>query len=219
MRPAALEDTRGGPWEVNVDRPGFDALRMLRSGLFAGVILGCSWASPAAAFDDSRSGFLLEVGLGPGMAPSSRWTYSYPGGVRVESREEITGFAFNTRFRIGGGLSKQWALTYVNDISFGEDAPTGPGNWSLMANSLTGIAFTRYLKPKSPSFLLEAAGGLARVQALDGNEFSERGPGAQLAVGVETARHWVLRLSWGQAWYADIEDRSNVGMTLSWVWY
>ena len=193
--------------------------RTLRSALLLGMVLMSVWASPASAFDDSRSGFVLELGLGPGVCPSSSWLYSYETGDQVAYREEDTRFALHTRFRIGGGLSKQWMVAYVYDVAWSNDALTGPGDWNLTANALSGIALTRFLQPEAPSWLIEAAAGFASVEQLEENPFDETGPGMQLTVGVETATHWTLRLSWAHAWYDELQDRSSVGVTFSRLWY
>jgi len=195
--------------------------RALRGSAAAAVIITCLWASSAYAFDHSRSGFVLELGIGPGLAPSSEWTYSYATSPRTEIREPTSGVALQTRIRIGAGLTRQWMLTFMSDVAWGEDAPTVPGNWGTMANELDGIALTRFLSPESPSYFFEAAAGFAGVTMVDEEDwdFDESGFGMQLGIGVEPAGHWALRLSYMYAWYDDIEDRQTAGVTFSRIWY
>jgi len=178
------------------------------------------WTGVASALYGSRKGIAFELGLGPGMCASSDWVYAYEGGVRVSTdRVGTTGFSINTRLRLGWGLSEKWMVFLMDDIAWANDQLTGPGESTTARNEILGLALTRFLKSESPSLFFEAAAGSARVRQGEAHRFDESGTGIQLTFGSETIQGMALRLSWARAFYDDLEDRSSVAATISWLGY
>lgn len=196
-----------------------------RSSLVAVAVLSvlAGFGRPLYAFDNSRKGFVLELGLGAGAASAIHTRYrpipSYPYAVTLTP--QTLQFAVNTRSRIGVGLTDRWMLTYVNDVAWTDELHPESDAYSdanLFGTGLTGLGATYFLKPDSPSWTLEAAVGIANVAGMEEGSI-DSGFGAQFGVGYEFARRWMVRSTACRGWYGDIEDRTGLALSISRLWY
>lgn len=148
-----------------------------------------------STFDDSRRGFTLELGAGPGWATADN-------AIHPDSRNtDLAGF---TRARLGHGLSERWTVTWVNDFT-----------WFHGLTGITGLGVSRFSSSKAPAWALELAGG----GAMRKNEHQAQwGGGIQAGLGFEFAPHWLMRATVLHASFDDA-DWTVVGTSIGKMWY
>ncbi|HEX5030147.1 MAG TPA: hypothetical protein VFX78_01655 [Candidatus Eisenbacteria bacterium] len=174
----------------------------------AGALLGALVAAPVKRwknvdldspeggfFNDSRRGFTLEVGAGPGFTNESNG---------FSETDRGTEFAGVTRFRLGYGFSERYSVAYVNDVA-----------WNGDVTGITGLGLSYFSAPGTPSWVLEVTGGVAGRADEDD---SASNFGMQGGLGIEFSRHWIARAS---AMYVSIGDDNHtmVGTSISRLWY
>lgn len=156
-------------------------------------------ASPAMADDDttvsarsadapdSRQGFLIGGGIGPGFVSVSG---PMPGSPDGDGREGHTGVS--TDLTIGYGLTPQLTIFGMSRIV-----------WFDMADDVTfsevaGVGMTYYLKPRAPSLFVTAGlGWSVFVQPASDAIENQFGLGAMAGVGFEPLPHWVVEVDAG----------------------
>ena len=102
------------------------------------LLSAVAWTAPAQAFDGSRKGFTLEIGLGGGFQSASQ-EFSFLG----ETEEvDASGPAFATNVKIGYGFNEQLivAWTDIVGISSGESILTNKDE--SLALSVGGIGLS-----------------------------------------------------------------------------
>jgi hypothetical protein len=150
-----------------------------------------------STFNDSRRGFMLELGVGPG------WT-SAPEELVPNARN--TNFAGFTRFRLGLGLSERWTLAYVNDVA-----------WNDETTGITGVGLSMFTASGAPSWTLDLAGGLAAREDLQ-SDGAVWGAGVQAGLGYEFSRHWLMRATFLYASFDGV-NRNIIGTSIGKLWY
>ena len=125
------------------------------------------------------------------------------------------GSGFSTNFKIGGGLSAQSMLYYTNTVVWwtGLDANVTSG--------ISGVGYSYFLSPQSPSFFLSAALGFGFASVEDSD--TESGAGLGLGAGYEFAKNWTIEANFSAAEVAEVlgitVTTSNVSLTVSWFAY
>lgn len=157
-------------------------MNIFKSILAAAILLS---ATPALAFDDSRQGFIL--GLGAGLhSVDSDFIYN---GTNIGSQSE-SGLA--TSFKIGGGITDQFALYYIRNASW-YSAPYSDGYTAtdiMYTIGLSGVGASYYLSPSSPSGYFMAAFGIGDISApFEKNIKPDTGRAFMFGGGYEFTKH------------------------------
>jgi hypothetical protein len=167
----------------------------------------------AYAFDGSRRGFVLGLGLGPGVTSFKQTLHiDGIGSTRSDWDSELD---LTTQARIGVGLTEQILIYYANNVSWfrmrnvlGDDVG--------IASSIGLIGASIYFGREAPCFYLLGYGGVASwdpaapvlerlihgehdAPPFEFNVEASRGLGAGLGLGRELRRHLSTELSvaWG----------------------
>lgn len=163
------------------------------------------------AFDGKRQGFILGGGLGTGLTSFTQ-TVEFMGEEITSDRE--TKLPLVTSFIIGGGLSPNVLLYYINKVSF-FSIENVFGNSVAIASGVGGLGVTYYFSPKAPSAFL-ASGLVAASWAAPFEEGTEWwfGPGILFGAGYEFSPHWSIGADVAFGWPSDeefgIKATSNV---------
>lgn len=146
------------------------------------VLAACLFAAtPALAFDDNRQGFILGLGIGLHSINSDLVV----NGAKTGSQSE-SGIA--TSFKIGGGVTDQFALYYVRNASW-YSAPYSDGFATreiAYTIGLSGLGASYFLEPAAPSGYFLAAVGVGDISApFENNIQADTGGAFMLGGGYE----------------------------------
>lgn len=160
-------------------------MKFVRSAAIAAMLLS---ATPALAFDDYRQGFILSLGAGfHSITNDYKYNdYSY-------LTESTSGLA--TSFKIGGGITDQFALYFVRNVSwFSSPVSDGIRTWDATAAvGISGIGATYYFEPTAPSgYMLAAIGGADFSFPFESNVSNSTGGAFMLGGGYEFDRHLMI---------------------------
>jgi hypothetical protein len=155
-------------------------MKFFKSVTLAAILLS---ATPALAFDDNREGFML--GLGGGFH-SIKNDYTFNGvSYHTESQSGLA-----TNFKIGGGITKQFALYYVRNVSWFNTTSAVLNKNTQAVVGMGGIGATYYFEPTSPSgYMLGAIGGSEYAYPGESNFTTRTGGAIMLGGGYEFAQH------------------------------
>jgi hypothetical protein len=156
-------------------------------------------ATSAFALDGTRKGFILSFGIGPGM---TSLTSEY--GSQTSDRENK--FAVATDFKIGGGISEQFTIYYINRVSWLSfeteictyDFFTGTiscvkGDNITIAHAIGLVGASYYFQPEAPSPYVLGSVGISTWSApFEENSETWTGLGLSGGFGYEFAAHWAL---------------------------
>lgn len=149
----------------------------------------------ASAFDGERRGFILGLGIGPGLT-SYKQTVSYAGSSESASESK---FGFQTDFKIGYAPSNNLAIYYSSKVSwFGMENIMGDN--ITIANGLAAAAFGYYFEEEGPTPFITGGAGLASWNPVfTSNAEVWRGFGMYFGGGYEFANHFEIcgNLIWG----------------------
>ena len=160
-------------------------MNILKSVTFVAIL--CS-TTPALAFDDNRQGFIL--GLGAGLH-SLDIDFIFNGStIKSQSKSGLA-----TSFKIGGGITNQFALYYVRNASW-YSAPFFNGFTTqdiTYTIGLSGLGASFYLSPSAPSGYFLAAFGIGDLSApLEGDVSPDTGSAFMFGGGYEINKHLML---------------------------
>ena len=198
----------GGPSSHST---GADVAASTIGGAAIGALLGAVVASPFTRwknvaldspegggwFNDSRRGFVLELGAGPGFTNSSNV---------FSDTVDGTEFGAFTRIRVGYGFSERYAVAYVGD-----------GLWHGDITGIDGVGLSLFSAPGTPSWTVELAGGSASTGETDGDN-SKSNFGLQGCIGYEFSKHWLARASLMHTSFGD-ENHTVIGTSIGHMWY
>ncbi len=190
------------------------------------LLSAVAWTDPAQAFDGSRKGFTLEIGLGGGFQSASQ-EHSF-----LNETEEVdaSGPAFVTNVKIGYGFNEQLIVAWTDNlgISSGESILTNKDE--SLALSVGGIGLTYFFNADGPSPFIDVTIGVsAWDDGNDGNRMS--GMGISVGGGYEFKPNWAagVDLGWGNPsddvslFSEKISEVSStnisVGLHVSHLWY
>lgn len=181
-------------------------MKALRLLALATVLTGL--APTASAFDDSRQGFLL--GLGAGLHTID---LDYQGNGRSLGSESQSGIA--TSLKIGGGLTDQFALYYVRNVSW-YSAPYSSDGFNVQdityAVGLMGVGATYFFSPSAPSGYILGALGVGDISApFEPNVDSDTGSAFMFGGGYELGKHVMLEAT---VLGTDIDSGDIAGLSL-----
>jgi len=163
-------------------------MSFLKSVALAVILLS---ATPALAFDDNREGFIL--GLGAGLH-SIKNDYSLNGSSYLT--ESKSGLA--TSFKMGGGITNQFALYFVRNSSW-FSTPVTNGATTKDAHAMvgmSGIGATYYFAPAAPSgYMLAAIGGSDYAFPFESNITTKTGGAFMLGGGYEFDKHVMFEVT------------------------
>lgn len=174
------------------------------------VVLGSILATNQSAmgFDGSRKGFLLELGAGLGGVHNEL-------AVGTESK-----FALKTAFRIGIGISNQFA------IHFGGWGLTYDGGEKYLESSVAGLGVTYFIAERAPSTFVTGVIGSLLINEGWAWDPQDQATGFALGIGAgrEISKNWVVELdvSWGKPGSDSSIYGSNIygiGVHLSHIFY
>ena len=147
------------------------------------VAILCS-TTPALAFDDNRQGFIL--GLGAGLHSIDIDFVLNGSTILSQSKSGLA-----TSFKIGGGITNQFALYYVRNASwysaplFNQDA-----NYVI---GMSGLGASYYLSPTAPSGYFLAAFGIGdRIAPFESNVTPDTGSAFMFGGGYEINKHLMV---------------------------
>ena len=140
-------------------------------------------------FDGKRGGFLLGGGIGPGYTSFTQ-TIEYLGFEETSDRENK--LSVITNFMLGGGVSDNMLVYYVNRVSWFSIENVFMENVIIIAG-MSGLGLTYYFSPKAPSGLIKGAFGLSTWAAPfeEGSEYW-LGIGFMFGLGYEFSPHWSI---------------------------
>ena len=187
------------------------------------LLIVVAWTDPAQAFDGSRKGFTLEIGLGGGFQSASQ-EFSFLG----ETEEvDASGPAFGTNFKIGYGFNEQLIVTWTSNLgtSSGESIMTNEDE--SLTLSVGGIGLTYFFNADGPSPFVDVTIGVSGWD--DGND-GMSGMGISVGGGYEFKPNWAAGVDLG--WGNPSDDASllgekievsstniSVGLHVSHLWY
>lgn len=161
-------------------------MKALRFMALATVLTGL--APAASAFDDSRQGFLL--GLGAGIHTID---LDFRRDGRTLGGESESGIA--TSLKIGGGLTDQFALYYVRNVSWYRTEGSNGSNVQDMtfAVGLMGVGATYFFSPSAPSGYVLGAMGVGDISTpFESNVDADTGSAFMFGGGYELSNHLML---------------------------
>lgn len=174
------------------------------------VVASCIALSSVEAFDGQREGFL--IGLGAGL--SSVNTEVKMGYYGYNERS----FGLATSFKIGYGFTNQFALYYMNDVSwFGYDDDPYDDTYT---SSFTGVSASYYIDEHAPAYVLAGVG--IGTFANFSEDAGETGSAFILGAGYEVSPHIQIEATYLVNSVDDggIEvDTDAFRMTLNYMWY
>ncbi len=170
----------------------------------------------ANAFDDNRTGFFIGLGVGfQGIQDQAT--------VGAESFSESDA-GVSTSFKVGGGITDQFALYYVRNASW-YSADVSLNQSLVFASGISGIGATYYLQPTAPSAYVLAAVGLGDYSTpFAQNANDEYGSATMFGAGYEFSNHRMIEAT---MLFVDVEDDSSryqssqnsFQITLNHLWY
>lgn len=176
-------------------------MNFLKSATLVAVLLS---ATPALAFDENREGFIL--GLGAGLHGIKN-DYSLNGNSYLT--ESKSGLA--TSFKMGAGITNQFALYFVRNTSW-FSKPVTNGATTKDAHAvvgISGIGATYYFEPTAPSgYMLAAVGGSDYAFPFENNITTKKGGAFMLGGGYEFDKHVMFEVTLLATSVAD-PDNSN----------
>ena len=156
---------------------------MIRLVLAACLLAELLLPAISDAFDGSRKGFFLSVGVGPGFFETEK---------SLEWAEK--GSTTSSVISFGAGSSENVLVYFTTYADLALDSHT-----DLLGNS--GISIRYYLGDVAPTFFVAGTLGYETVSGCepdywcgDGG-FGETGPGTSLAVGYEFLKNWDIEAS------------------------
>ena len=178
-----------------------------------------SVSSQALAFDDKRQGFLVGVGIG-----YHYMNEEYSDGDSSMGTSETNGIA--TSYRIGVGITDQFALYYISNASWYSVRTGSDKEIVNYAVSLSGIGASYYLSPDTPSiYLLVAAGDGELSSPFGSGPASGSGSAFMWGTGYEISEHLNIELT---VLTADLDRKPGRGvkvksesrqLTINYIWY
>jgi len=153
-------------------------------------------ATSAFALDGTRKGFILGFSVGGGYQ-----TYTVDIESHADSTDRQNHAAFATDFRIGGGITEQFTLYYVNRLAwFGVSDEVWIKNFTAAFGvGLLGASY--YFKTAAPSwYVLGSIGTSSWLFPFEGDTGSAGGFGLSAGVGYEFTKYWAFEgtVNWGQ---------------------
>ena len=177
--------------------------------------------SPAFAFDNNRQGFILGFGAGFHTIDSD---VIYNGSKL--GKDSDSGIA--TSFKIGAGLTDQFALYYVRNASW-YSAPYSDGFTTkdiTYTMGIMGFGATYFLTPSTPSgYILGAIGAGDLSAPFESGISSDTGSAFMLGAGYEFNNHFMVEGTWQSTNIDSADDpllnieSSSFQVTMNYVFY
>ncbi len=175
----------------------------------------------ANAFDDNRQGFILGLGAGFHNIDTD---FNYDGSKF--NSESKSGLA--TSFKIGWGITNQFALYYVRNASW-YSAPSFNGYTTsdiTYLAGISGIGGTFYLSPSAPSGYFLGAIGIGDLSApFESNIESDTGSALMFGGGYEVSKHLQIEATLLSTDIDSADDSrlnlksSSIQFTFNYLWY
>jgi hypothetical protein len=172
-------------------------------------------------FDDNRQGFILGLGAGFHNIDTD---FNYDGSKF--NSESKSGLA--TSFKIGWGITNQFALYYVRNASW-YSAPYFNGYTTsdiTYLAGISGIGGTFYLSPSAPSGYFLGAIGIGDLSApFESNIKSDTGSAFMLGGGYEVSKHLQIEATLLSTDIDSADDSrlnlksSSIQFTFNYLWY
>lgn len=175
----------------------------------------------AYAFDEKRHGIIL--GLGAGL---HNIDIDFETGSSVIASDSRSGIA--TSFKIGGGITNQFALYYVRNASWYRAPSSGGGSTSdiVYTVGISGVGATFFLRPSAPSVYLLAAAGVGDISApLEDDIDTDTGDAFMIGGGYEVHDHLqfegtLLMTDIGSADVSNLDmETASLQLTINYLWY
>jgi len=193
-------------------------MRIIKLLLLSLIVLS---NSPAFAFDNNRQGFILGFGAGFHTIDIDVIYNGYKLGSDSNS-----GIA--TSFKIGAGLTDQFALYYVRNASW-YSAPYSDGFTTkdiTYTMGIMGLGATYFLSPSAPSgYLLGAIGAGDLSAPFESGISSDTGSAFMLGAGYELNSHFMVEGTWQSTNIDSADDpllsieSSSFQVTINYVFY
>jgi len=181
-------------------------MRIQKIVLIATILLVVS-TTEAFAFDDKRKGFLL--GLGAGLQTIDENFKQNGSNILSQSKNGLA-----TSFKIGGGITDQFALYYVRNASW-FSAPFQNGSTTedvVYTIGLSGVGASYFLSPSVPSGYFLGAFGLGdKFAPLERNVKPDTGSAWMFGGGYEFKNHVMVEATWLSA---NINSSGNSQLSL-----
>jgi hypothetical protein len=152
-------------------------------------------AVPAGAFDGKRKGFVLGVGVGPGLSSYTQELSSSGSGSITSDRETKVGFS--TDFRIGFGATERFLIVYDNKVNW-IPFDNVLGEHVTVTDGISSLAVSYYLSESAPGgFLTGGLGGAGWSTPFEESSSGLAGFGVFVGGGYEFTKLWNLEGSLG----------------------
>lgn len=180
--------------------------------------MGLVVSQAASAFDNNRQGFILGLGIGLHTIDLDYKS----SGTTVQSNSE-SGIA--TSFKIGGGITNQFALYYVRNASW-YNAPYAFGSNATYTVGISGLGATYYFSPTAPSGYVLGAIGIGDIDApFESNVEADTGDAFMIGGGYEVSKGVHLEATYlvTDLDSSDISsltlETSSIQFTVNYLWY
>ncbi|MFA6903756.1 MAG: hypothetical protein WC236_11815 [Gallionellaceae bacterium] len=159
-------------------------MKYFKAAVLAATLMS---GTTAFAFDDNREGFILGLGLG---IHSLKNDYSLNGASYLT--ESKSGLA--TSFKIGAGITNQFALYFVRNASWFNT--TYASREVHAVAGISGIGATYFLEPAAPSvYVLGAVGGGDYAIPLESTFTTRTGGAVMLGGGYEFDKNVMFEIT------------------------
>lgn len=185
------------------------------------VFMGLIMSQAASAFDNNRQGFILGLGIGLHTIDVDFKSSGFLVGSESEG-----GIA--TSFKIGGGITNQFALYYLRNASW--YSATVVNNFSVSDVTYTvgimGIGATYYFSPTAPSGYILGAFGIgdgaapfdSGVEKYDGDAYMIGG-GYEVSKGVHLEATYLVTDQESSDFSQRTIESSSIQFTVNYLWY
>lgn len=185
------------------------------------VFMGLVLSQAVSAFDNNRQGFILGLGIG---LHNIDVDFKSSGFQTVSESE--SGIA--TSFKIGGGITDQFALYYVRNASWYSTTVTD--GFTTMDVTYTvgisGLGATYYFAPTAPSGYILGAFGIAdgaapfesNVEEYDGNAYMIGG-GYEVSKGLHLEATYLVTDQENSDFSQIKLESSSIQFTVNYLWY
>ena len=169
------------------------------------VVLLLTFTTSTYAFDGNRQGFILGLGVGPGLT-----SYSFEG---IGTDDRTNKASVNTDFQIGYAPNNQLLIYWMSKVQW-YSLETIFGS-AIYASGVGGLGLSYYFEKEGPSLYLTGGVGFASVAApFEDNIETEYGFGIAAGVGYEFAKHWSVEgnFTWGNP--GDVITMKTIGLNI-----
>ena len=177
-----------------------------------------------------RKGFIIGLGLGPGITIYSSWADRRYPGLKASKFPESK-FSVNSDFKIGFAPSNKLLICWMSKVAWYREKPSHVGPYTALrsytedvvwANGIGGASVSYFFRSWAPSVYIFGGPGYALLSAPFDDYSTSSGFGFAVGGGVEFTRHWCVEgsLAYGAPSVAGATTHNaSLKITINWLGY